>query len=89
MFRREFLKLLGVAAAATSVPKISVALITETDQAKFDLSKEEWKKCLTPQQYHILRDAGTERPNSSPLNHEKRKGVIIVRAATCHYLLLR
>ena len=35
---------------------------------------EEWKKQLTSEQYAILRQEGTERPNASPLNKEKRKG---------------
>jgi len=35
----------------------------------------EWQKLLTPDQYHILRQAGTERPFSSPLDKEKRAGV--------------
>ncbi|HVZ28637.1 MAG TPA: peptide-methionine (R)-S-oxide reductase MsrB [Rhizomicrobium sp.] len=29
---------------------------------------------LTPEQHHILKEHGTERPGSSPLNHEKRAG---------------
>ena len=29
---------------------------------------------LTPEQLHILREHGTERPGASPLNHEKRAG---------------
>ena len=37
----------------------------------------EWRKLLTSQQYKILRQAGTERPFSSPLDHEKRTGVFV------------
>ncbi|MFC7290930.1 peptide-methionine (R)-S-oxide reductase MsrB [Hirschia litorea] len=34
----------------------------------------EWKAELTPEQYHIARNEGTERAFTSPLNNEKRKG---------------
>lgn len=35
----------------------------------------EWRARLTPEQYEILRKEGTERPFTSPLLHEERKGV--------------
>ena len=41
---------------------------------KLKLSKDEWKKRLTPEQFAILREESTERAGSSPLNNEKRKG---------------
>jgi len=38
------------------------------------LSDAEWHKRLTPVQYRILRNEGTEAPFTSPLNDEHRKG---------------
>jgi peptide-methionine (R)-S-oxide reductase len=35
----------------------------------------EWRSTLTPDQYAILRKEGTERPFTSPLLHEERKGI--------------
>jgi peptide-methionine (R)-S-oxide reductase len=42
---------------------------------KIDLTKDEWRQRLTPEQYRILRKEGTERAYSSPLHADKRKGV--------------
>ncbi|MGH8230043.1 MAG: peptide-methionine (R)-S-oxide reductase MsrB [Steroidobacteraceae bacterium] len=42
-------------------------------------SAEEWRKELTPEQFHVLREHGTERSGSSPLNHEHREGVFHCR----------
>lgn len=84
MFRREFLKFFA-AVVVGAVPKVAFSAVTAADQARFALSKAEWKKRLTPQQYHILREGGTERPYSSSLNHEKREGEF--RCAACDLAL--
>jgi peptide-methionine (R)-S-oxide reductase len=40
-------------------------------------SEAEWKKLLPPDAYRVLRQAGTEAPNTSPLNKEKRAGTYV------------
>jgi peptide-methionine (R)-S-oxide reductase len=37
-------------------------------------SDDDWRRMLEPAQYRVLRQHATERPHSSPLNGEKRKG---------------
>jgi peptide-methionine (R)-S-oxide reductase len=43
---------------------------------RFEVTKSaaEWRRLLGPQRYAILREAGTERARSSPLDKEKRRG---------------
>src|SRR3970040_2302890 len=55
-------------AAGTPVPSV-------TDAVK--RSKEEWRKRLSPLAYNVLREDGTERAGSSPLDREKRAGVFV------------
>ncbi|MCY4031493.1 MAG: peptide-methionine (R)-S-oxide reductase MsrB [Hyphomicrobiales bacterium] len=37
-------------------------------------SDSHWREALTPEAYHVTREAGTERPFTSALNAEKREG---------------
>ena len=41
------------------------------------LAKDEWKKRLQPAAYDVLREEGTERAGTSPLDREKRPGVFV------------
>jgi peptide-methionine (R)-S-oxide reductase len=46
---------------------------------KFEITKTdaEWKRQLTADQFYVLREEGTERPFSSPLDKEKRAGTFV------------
>ena len=44
-------------------------------------TEDQWRAELTPEQYRVLREEGTERAFTSPLNDEKRDGVF--RCAGC------
>lgn len=55
--------------------------------AKIAKSEEEWRKLLTPEQYAVLREEGTERRFSSPLEKEHRKGTFV--CAACGQPLFR
>lgn len=44
----------------------------------------EWRNLLTPEQYYVLREAGTERPYSSHLNEEHRSGIFACAGCALH-----
>jgi peptide-methionine (R)-S-oxide reductase len=74
--RRSVLALLGTAATGL----VMAGCGSDAAQARAfpkSLSDAEWRKKLTKQEYYILRKGGTERPYSSPLDKEKRKGTFI------------
>jgi peptide-methionine (R)-S-oxide reductase len=51
----------------------------EAADEQFPVSKPpaEWRQQLTPEQYYVLREHGTERAGTSPLNNEKRSGTFV------------
>ena len=63
------------------------AASTSGERFEVTLSDAEWRKRLTPEQYAVLRDQSTERAGTSPLDHEKRKGVFV--CAGCNLDLYR
>lgn len=87
MQRRRLLAGSALAAAA------SLGLIVQRHAASADEIFEvvktdaEWRALLTPAQYAVLREHGTERPESSPLEFEHRAG--IYACAGCDLALFR
>lgn len=51
-------------------------------EKKYEVTKTdaEWKELLTAPEYDVLRKAGTERPNTSPLNKKYAPGTLICAA---------
>src|SRR5215831_13781891 len=80
MMNRRALLTAGVAlsalAATAGFGEAETMTTTETiDYRK--LSDMDWRQRLNANQYMVLRQHGTERPGSSPLNNEKRKGTFV------------
>ncbi len=65
MHRRGFVSTL-MAGACAALPAFGYEV---------NKSDADWKKQLSPDAYDVLRHEGTERPFSSPLDHETRKGI--------------
>ncbi|MDJ0978354.1 MAG: peptide-methionine (R)-S-oxide reductase MsrB [Erythrobacter sp.] len=74
--RRFFL---GTAVAGFAVPFLGGCGESPAQAKNFKITKTEaeWRAKLTKGEYYILRDAGTERAYTSPLNTEKRKGTFV------------
>ena len=45
------------------------------DSTKVEKTEEEWKQFLTPEQYHIMREKGTEAPFAGKLLQNKETGI--------------
>ena len=73
--RRTALKSGLIAALAAAFKSGFAATPQPVSAFEVKYTEAEWKKLLTPAQYSVLRQSGTERPFASPLLHEERRGV--------------
>jgi peptide-methionine (R)-S-oxide reductase len=61
--------------------------MSSSERFPLEKSSEDWRRQLTPTQFHVLREHGTEPAGTSPLNYEHRSGVF--HCAACGQPLFR
>ena len=78
-FRIRRRSLLGAASLGAVAPVLSACGAAPAQAKSFPVTKTEaqWRRKLTRDEFYILREAGTERPFSSPLDDEKRAGTFV------------
>ena len=74
MTRRDFTTRLAAIGAVAAGSRLEALAPREASRFEVTHTEAEWRKLLTPDQYAVLREQATERPFSSPLNKEKRRG---------------
>lgn len=82
--------LTGILGAAAAIPVVRLFTGADDVQAEeltagpdvktIHKTEAEWKQQLGPERFNILREGGTEPPNSSPLNKETRDGLFVCAA---------
>ena len=86
MNRRHFLSsaiAVGAVAGLSNLPFVYASFLQEGNirqpgskgVKKLRKTDAEWKQALTPEQYQVTRQKGTERPYASPLNEIHEQGV--------------
>ena len=79
--RRRLLLTSGLVLGAAAVARAfrGSPAVAKPVEETFEVVKTEaeWKQQLSPQAYRVLRDHGTERAGTSPLDHEKRAGTFV------------
>jgi len=77
MTRRDLLARVSRALSGLALPFLpagAAAAASKAGEPAWQLSEAEWKRRLSAPAFAVLRQEGTERPFSSPLNAEKRQG---------------
>ena len=76
---------IGTAASIYFLDKRSKPIATATNKFEIEKTEAQWRKILTPAQFEVLRQQGTERAGSSQLDREHRHGTFA--CAACNLAL--
>ena len=74
MITRRFALVAGASALAGSWMARGSGTARAAEAFPVTYSEAEWRSRLSPQQFAVLRQSATERPYTSPLDKEKRRG---------------
>ena len=89
--RRQFVAAVAAGVGLTPLlawlgsPEVANAGSARATRFPVEKSDQQWRAQLTPEQYRVLREHGTERAGTSPLNVEKRDGTFV--CAGCGHAL--
>jgi len=64
----------------TNTSKVQKVNVMNNDTTKVEKTEEEWRKLLTPEQYNVLRQKGTESPFTGKYYLNKDKGMYVCAA---------
>jgi peptide-methionine (R)-S-oxide reductase len=86
--KRGFLGAAGIGSGAVLLG-LFAGRGTEASAEVFELNltRDQWRRRLSAEQFRVLREEGTERPRSSPLNAEHRAGTYV--CAGCRLAVYR
>jgi peptide-methionine (R)-S-oxide reductase len=73
--RRRFLAALGATAAIVLLRLNHGDPAHAAEPFEVTHSEADWRRLLGPERFAVLREEATEPPGTSPLNHEKRRGL--------------
>ncbi len=80
MFKNIVLGILAIAAVSCQTNAQNKKDDTSKEVYKVSKTEAQWQQILTDEEFNVLRQAGTERPFTSPLNEETSPGTLICAA---------